>query len=113
MKAFGQRNADERGKLIIDLNVRAASHQVALPTSISAAQSDELKKLQRLSGPAFDREYVGFMLRANRDDVARVQQGSQQAQDPNLHAHAAKALPVLQDHVRTAQGLAAQVGAGP
>ncbi|HEY3353838.1 MAG TPA: DUF4142 domain-containing protein [Polyangia bacterium] len=113
VKAFGQRVSQDRATLITEMNMWASSHQVALPTAIRPEQSAELKKLQGLSGPAFDQEYMRYALQAHRTDVTQLQQGAQQAQDPNVQGLATKALPVLQGNLGAAQTVAAQVGVAP
>jgi putative membrane protein len=71
----------------------------------------EKDRLSKLSGAAFDREYVKMMVKDHEKDVAAFKRESQQAKDPDLKAWAGKTLPTLEDHLQMIKRVQSQVAA--
>ncbi|MBV9882554.1 MAG: DUF4142 domain-containing protein, partial [Sphingomonadaceae bacterium] len=61
-------------------------------------------RLQRLSGPAFDREFVRYMTRDHREDIAKFEQQVRTG-DRRTAALARAQLPTLREHLRIAESL--------
>jgi putative membrane protein len=107
VREFGRRMADDHGKANRELAQLASSKQVQLTDKPSRKSQSEKDRLSKLSGPAFDREYVKMMVSDHEKDVAAFKRESQQAKDPELKAWAGKTLPTLEDHlqmIRQVQG---------
>jgi putative membrane protein len=68
--------------------------------------------MEKLSGAAFDRAYMADMVADHVADVAEFQRASKTAKDPDLKAWAAKTLPTLQDHLKSAKEINAKVHGG-
>ncbi len=59
-----------------------------------------------LRSPAqFDKEYVTAMVEDHEKDVAKFRRMSQELQDADLRARAARMLPTLEDHLRSVRAL--------
>ena len=67
--------------------------------------------LSTLSGEAFDRAYMAAMVEDHEKAVGAFKQQAEKGQDAELRSLAEATLPTLEDHLRMAQSLAAQVGA--
>lgn len=109
VKQFGQRMATDHGKAGQELAQLAADKGVGLPKQPAHKTQMETDRLSKASGAAFDREYVKMMVKDHEMDVAAFKRESQQAQDPDLKAWAAKTLPTLEDHLTLIKQIESQV----
>jgi putative membrane protein len=109
VKQFGQRMVDDHGKANDELKSWASQKNVTLPADLDAKHKSEHARLEKLSGDAFDRAYMAAMVADHNKDVAAFQRESQAAKDPDLKAWAAKTLPTLQDHQKSAKDINAKV----
>lgn len=138
VKQFAQRLVDDHTKANTELKQLAASKGVTLPDSSGShitgtaenkdrtqvrdrSETDrqlgfwdrrELKKLQGMSGTDFDREFVKTAVNDHEKDVKEFEKASQNLDDSELKAFAAKTLPTLQQHLSQAKGLQTTVNAG-
>ncbi|HEY3358027.1 MAG TPA: DUF4142 domain-containing protein [Polyangia bacterium] len=113
VRSFGRRMAIDHGSFENQLHLWATENRVSMPLDLDAEQRGELTRLQGLADQDFDQEYIGYMVREHRQDVAEVQQRAPRVQNPSLQALATRVLPVLQDHLRVAANLAWQMGIAP
>lgn len=109
VKQFGQRMATDHAKAGQELAQLAAGKGVELSKQPSRKTQMEKDRLSKASGSAFDREYVKMMVQDHEKDVAAFKRQSQQAQDPDLKAWAAKTLPTLEDHLKSVKQIESQV----
>lgn len=105
VKQFGQRMVDDHGKANQELMGLASQKGVTLPTDVSPKQQADMDKLSKLSGDAFDREYVKMMVEDHNKDVAAFQKEASSGKDPDAKAWAAKTLPTLQEHQSMAKSM--------
>ena len=70
-----------------------------------------MERLAKLQGPEFDREYVRAMVKDHKQDVAEFRRMHSGAVDPNLKAWIDKTLPTIEDHLKTIEGIQAQMAA--
>jgi putative membrane protein len=109
VKQFGKRMEDDHGKGNQELMALAQSKGVPLPATITSMHRRLHNRLSKLSGTAFDREYVKEMVKDHEKDVAAFRRMSQGAADPDLKAWATKTLPTLEDHLRQVRGIQGEV----
>jgi putative membrane protein len=102
VKQFGQRMVDDHTRANNELKQLAARKGVTLPTALDSEQRDKLDRLSKLSGAAFDREYMKEMVADHDKDVEEFQKESERATDPDVKAFASKTLPMLQQHLELA-----------
>jgi putative membrane protein len=108
VKQFGQRMVEDHG---------AANHELMQLAENKGMQLDDktpkpdrlLTRLSKLQGAEFDREYVKAMVKDHKQDVAEFQRMHSGAVDPNLKAWVDKTLPTLEDHLKTIEGIQAQM----
>jgi len=108
VKQFGKRMADDHGAANQELQQLAAKKNITLTTALDAKHKATHDRLSRMSGKGFDRAYVNDMVADHKKDVAAFRKESQQGQDPDVKAWAAKTLPTLEDHLRQIEGLQKQ-----
>lgn len=101
VKQMAQKIADDHRKANEKLEKIAASQNVALPTK--AVKESEIKKLSKLKGAAFDREYVKAMVRDHKHDIKEFQKEASKGKNPQVKQFASNALPTLREHLQLAE----------
>ncbi|MDQ3819804.1 MAG: DUF4142 domain-containing protein, partial [Acidobacteriota bacterium] len=76
VKKFGQRMVDDHSKANDELKQLASKKGVTLPTDLTSEQKSEKEKLSKLSGAAFDKEYMSTMVEDHDKDVKAFQDKS-------------------------------------
>src|SRR5262249_5460368 len=110
VKQFGQRMVEDHGAANQELTQLAENKGMKLQAKAPKANR-EMERLAKLQGPQFDREYVNAMVKDHKHDVAEFRRMQSGAVDPNLKAWVDKTLPTLQDHLKTIEGIQAQMAA--
>ena len=138
VKQFAQKLADDHSKANTELKQLASSKGITLPEPPAriadiADETDstrvrekeeadpsrakehaefkrEWQKLESASGTEFDRQFVSMAVKCHEKGVKEFERTSQGTGDAEVKAYAAKTLPTLQEHLRTAQSLQSQVG---
>lgn len=105
VKEFGQRMVEDHTQINKELGELAAQKGLTLPQHIGEDNSKVKADLSKLSGVAFDKAYMNYMIADRTQDVSLFQRQSQQGDDPDLKAWAAKTLPTLQEHLRLARSI--------
>jgi putative membrane protein len=75
---------------------------VTPPQQPSAKQKADYRKLSKLSGAAFDRQFARMMVMDHKQDIAKFQREAKKTNDP-LGQYASNTLPVLKKHLDTAE----------
>jgi putative membrane protein len=75
------------------------------PSGMAEVRSEAIDKLQSLSGPSFDKEFIGMMIENLQKAVDRYQREQNSAQNPDVRDYAKNMLPTLQKHLKDAQDL--------
>ena len=103
VKQFAQQMVDDHGKALDELKSAAASKNITLPTQLDAEHKKLSDRLSKLSGAAFDREYMQAMVDGHKKVAADVRKESQSGSDADLKAWAAKTLPTVEEHLKHAE----------
>lgn len=84
---------------------KATAQQVGVtpPAQPTAAAQSEYDKLSKLNGAAFDREFVGYMVKDHQDDIRKFTAEANESGPTSTLAE--EQLPTLRKHLQTAQGL--------
>jgi putative membrane protein len=86
----------------------ASSKGVTLPAKLPRDKQGELDKLSKLSGAAFDRDFMRRVgIADHQADIKEFEKGSRSAKDPELKSWIDKTLPGLRDHLAQAQKIPA------
>jgi putative membrane protein len=109
VKNFGQHMVDDHSKANDQLKQLATQKGVTLPASMSAAQKQDVNKLSKLSGAAFDSAYVSMMVKDHKKDVAEFQKESKSGKDSDVKSWASTTLPTLEDHLKMVQGISSSM----
>ncbi len=104
VRQFGQRMVTDHTTLNTELLQTVQAKGLTAPKELDATHK---KMLDRLStAPDFDKVYIKEMVEAHKKDIKLFEAEANKGQDPDLKALAAKALPVLKEHLSMVQGLA-------
>ena len=83
----------------------AGQRNVALP----AAPSDDKQKMytdmEKMTGKAFDKEYISMMVKAHNDGIALFEDTKSNASDVDVKNFADKTLPTLKMHLDSAKAI--------
>jgi putative membrane protein len=110
VKVLGQKMVDDHTQINKDMGDVADSLGVMLPKKMDKDDQAEYDKLNRLSGDAFDKEYILFMAKAHRQDLHDFRTEASVAADPALAAEVVKAAFVIREHLTMVLKLAADKG---
>jgi len=101
--------AEDHGKAGEELKKIAQDKGLAPPTELDGKHKTLHDRLAKLSGSEFDRAYMDEMVKDHRKDVKEFQREAEKAKDPDVKSFASKTLPTLQDHLKEAETVHAQV----
>jgi len=109
VKRFGERMVTDHSKVNDEMKQLAARKGVTVPGTPTAEQKEEMDKLAKLSGAAFDREYMKLMVEDHDTDVKAFQEQASNASDPDVKSFASKTLPTLEEHQKMAHEIAGKL----
>jgi putative membrane protein len=108
VKDFGQKLVDDHSAANDKLKSIASSHNEPLPASLPADKQKELDRLAKLSGAAFDKEFIQMVgMKDHKTDIALFEKASREAKSDDLRDFAKSTLPTLHQHLSTAEKLPA------
>jgi putative membrane protein len=111
VKQFGERMVTDHGQLGQRLQQMASNLNVTPEQQLSPEQQNTLSRLEKLSGKAFDREYIRTMVADHVKDISEFERIATQATNANIKQFASESLPMLRDHLNSAREIAAKLGA--
>jgi len=111
VKQFGQRMVTDHTNLQNQLTAMASAGGLRFTPSLDSRHAQEISRLERLSGPEYDRAYMQLMIQGHQEDVNNFQTQSQSARSTQVRTLAASSLPILQQHLSLAVQVGNQVGA--
>jgi putative membrane protein len=111
VKDFGKRMVDDHTKINDNLKTLAATQSVTLPDSMNAKDKALDKRLEKLSGTRFDRQYIQAMISGHEQAVAAFRKESKMAKNADVRDFAAKTLPTLEEHLKAARDANMKIGA--
>lgn len=106
VKEYATKVVDEQSKATGALKRIAGRESITIPGSLDSKQQAEVDSLAKLSGADFDRAYMKDQVRTHERSLRDFQREMRDGQDDNVKAFAARVLPLVQEHLQTAQNLA-------
>lgn len=106
VKQYAQKMIDDHTAANTELMGIASAKGITLPTTPDAKHRAMLARMEKLSGEAFDREYVMMAGHKDHQKMEKLfRDESTRGRDADLKAFAAKTLPVVQQHLQMAREL--------
>ncbi len=106
VKQFGQQMVTDHTQLNAEMKPIAESMGVQVPTSPSPKDQAEANKLSAMSGDAFDKAYIAYMVKDHQKDIRDFKAESASTQNQTLKAAVDKGLTVIEGHLQMADNLA-------
>jgi len=106
VKQFAQKMVENRKRLDDQLAPIAKQLEVSQPKGPNKKDKQEIAKLESLSGPQFDEEYIRVVVKGHEKDVKNFRSEAQSAQDPNVQRAAQMDEPVIAQHLLAIQQIA-------
>jgi predicted outer membrane protein len=104
VKSFAQQMIDDHGKALSEVQALAQQKGVTLPTEPDAKHKAMAKKMETLSGDAFDKAYMSQAGSADHKKVhSMLLSDEKKAKDPDVKAAATKMAPVVEQHLKSAE----------
>jgi putative membrane protein len=111
VKSFANMLIEQHGAANDKLKKVADAHGITLPTVVPSDKQTKIDRLSRLSGDAFDRQFVEMVgLADHRHDIAEFEKESRSGKSEDVRNFAAETLPTLKAHLETAQKLRSSRG---
>jgi len=104
VKDFGQTLVTDHTQAKQQMTSVADQIGVTPPNGPADEAKQEQQKLQGMQGPAFDREFVRYMVKDHKKDIAKFRREAHSDHGPAAKM-AAQQLPVLEKHLRIAESL--------
>jgi len=101
-KQYGEHMVTDHTKANDELKRIAGDKQMSLPSAPAAKDQATLKRLQGLSGAAFDRAYLDSQIAGHKEAISAFQAEAKSGKDPDLKSFATATLPELQEHLKMA-----------
>lgn len=105
VKTFAAMMVADHTKSNAELQSLAAAKNVTLPTAVGEDHQKHIDDLGKLSGAAFDKEYVDLMVDDHEKDVKLFGEAADDAKDAEMKSFAAKMLPTLKQHLTEIKGI--------
>jgi putative membrane protein len=105
VKKFGQHTVEHHTQINEELAKLASTKGVTLPKKMGKKEQEELDKLAKLSGPAFDKAYLEMEIKDHSKDLSAFQKEAKDGKDPDVKAWAAKTVATIEEHLKMARDL--------
>lgn len=83
----------------------ADQRSVALPTSVSDDKQKMYNDMDKMTGKAFDKDYISMMVKAHNDGISLFEDTRSNASDIDIKNFADKTLPTLKMHLDSAKAI--------
>src|SRR6185503_15329510 len=110
VKELGARMVVEHGRIARELKQLALNKGLRVGDT-KRPEEPSYDMLTKLSKPEFDKAYLAAMVKDQERDIADFRRVSEQGQDPDLKAWAARTLPTLEGQLQTAKAVQGTMGA--
>jgi len=106
VKNFAQQMIDDHTKALNEVQQLAQAKGVTLPAELGRTHKAKADRLGRLSGEEFDRAYMAQAgVEEHKKTHDKLSQVQARAKDPDVKALAARTLPIVDQHLNSAQQL--------
>lgn len=110
VRDFGAMMVRDHGQGDTKIRSLATGKQIVLPMELSNDQKKEWGDLSKKHGMEFDRAYISLMVKDHKEDIDEFNKAAKDANDVDIRSFAQNTLPMLQQHLDSAQSLDKLVG---
>jgi putative membrane protein len=105
VKDFGRMLADDHQDALKDLVDLMDKHGISQPNTLDEARNSQIAKFEKMSGVAFDREFVDMMASGHEKAIAKFREEANSGQNDDVRKYAKNLLPSLEKHLDKAHSL--------
>jgi putative membrane protein len=105
VKDYAQMLVDDHSKNLRDVVDLMNQKGLAQPKDLPEVKHEAVDKLNAMSGPELDREFVKMMLDDHQKDVSEFRNEANTAQDKDVKDYATRTVSMLEKHLQKAQEL--------
>jgi putative membrane protein len=105
VRKYAQMLVDDHSKALTQVVDLMKKKNVSQPKGLPDAKHEAMDKLNQMSGPQFDSEYIRLMVDRHEKAVAKYKEAETTLQDEDLKKWAKDVEPVLEKHLQKAQEL--------
>ena len=102
-RTFAQNALDQHIKIDGQVKELAQRKGLSLPDAMGNDRQEQYKKMDALTGAAFDKQYADAMVDLHDTDASTSEDVSQNGHDGDIRGFAAKYQPVFQQHLQDAK----------
>ncbi|HJR15623.1 MAG TPA: DUF4142 domain-containing protein [Gemmatimonadales bacterium] len=113
VKRFGERMERDHGAFQEQWNNMASRNNMPYKSGMGPEHKSELDRLEKLSGRAFDRAYMTFMIQSHNGYLNYWRNEGRSARSAPVRTLVNRGLPTLEEHMEMARRIATQVGVNP
>jgi putative membrane protein len=99
VRTFAQKMTFDHTKVNDELKAIASQKAVTLPTEVNSKHKQDIEKLSKLSGAAFDKEYIRLMIEDHEKDIAEFQKQADGGNEMTTKMFAVETLQKLKMHL--------------
>lgn len=103
VKEFAEHMIATHKRINREIQEMVGKKAIQLPQELGDEHKQKLKELTSLSGHAFDREYMQYILWEHQRDVQEFEESMQTVEDPEVLHWSYRTLPMLRAHVEEAR----------
>jgi putative membrane protein len=113
VRDFGRRMVKEHSQANDELTTIAKAQGLTPPTDMDSTHAALRTRLERVTGPAFDNQYINGQVEDHAMQLALFRKEAEEGQNPQLKAFAQKYEDIVAEHEQMAQQIQARLpGAG-
>lgn len=105
VKDFGSMMVTDHSKANDELMGIIKNSKMTAPDSMMREQKNIYKKLTKLTGSKFDKEYMKTMVQDHKKDIREFEKASKNEKNNDLKNWASNTLPTLKKHLQSAQDI--------
>lgn len=109
VKAFAKRMETDHSKAEQALMTAAEEADLTPPTELPPEAKATMERLKKLSGMAFDREFMKVMVMGHEKAVRLFSMEAERGSHPALTDYAKKTLPTIKEHLSMAKSIQSQL----
>ena len=105
VKSFGQKMVEDHGKLGESLTKTLKGKGINVPAQLDKDHQSTYDKFNKMDANSFDKAYIDQMIDDHKKDVSLFDKEANEGSDPDLKSFASTNLPMLKEHLTTAQNI--------
>lgn len=105
VRSFGSMMQKEHREAHDQIRALASAQNITLVDTLTEDQKKDLEQLKGKKGPAFDLDFMWFVVKDHRADVKKFKDAAKDVNDPDIKAFAAETLPILEKHLDSAKAI--------